>query len=63
MGEYTASVLWGSPSNSLSFLSSSEGTIEGLQRAKTYGETHVDTLPSHIIFSTYYAPSPKRKTQ
>ena len=48
MGEYTASVLWGSPSNFLSFLSSSEGTIEGLQGAETHGETHVDhTTQSH----------------
>lgn len=44
-GEYATSILWGSPSNSLSFLNSSEGTIEGLHRADTRGEAHVNTYP------------------
>ena len=63
MGEYTASVLWGSPSNFLSFLSSSEGTIEGLQGAETCGETHVDhTTQSHNFQHLLYAKPQEKDT-
>lgn len=52
--------MWGSPSNSLSLLSSGEGTDSwGGSRELT----HVDTQRSHTIFNTYYVPSPKTKTQ